>query len=213
MCLELAEIKDIALTTAAFSSVYVGLSGLSAWKRQLQGNNEYTVAKNVLTVLYELREAIDLARNRFQYYNPDLTAEEWDKLDDHQKRWLQISEGYKQRWEKIAVAEQKFKACLIDIETLWGREPLKKVDPLSRLIKDLYFAISEHHLYILKRTFKLSDHDEEEFKKMKIHEKTSFKSLRGDRDEYMDSIESAISDIENMLRPIIKKYHARKFLA
>lgn len=208
MCLELAEIKDVALTMAAISSIYVGISGLNTWKRQLHGNTEYAVAKNALITLYELREAIDLARDRFQYYSPDLSPEEWDKLDDQKKQWLQIFENYKQRREKIAIAEQKFKACLIEMETVWGREFLEKTGSLSELINDLYFAISEHHLYILKQAFKLPL-DEKEFEKMKSHEEISFKSLRGDKDEYMNKLENSISDIENVLRPTIQKYHVR----
>ncbi|MGY6278390.1 hypothetical protein [Methylomonas sp. MgM2] len=207
MCLEITETKDFALTIAAFSSIYVGVSGLSAWKRQLRGNTEYTVAKNALTALYELREAIELARDRFQYCSPDLPLQEWEKLDDQKKQLLQMFENYKQRREKIANAEQKFKACLIEMEAVWGREPLEKIKPLSDLIKDLYFSISEHYLYMFKQTFNRASYNEDEFKEMKIHEKTAFKSFRGDSDEYMDKLESAISNIENILKPTIQEYH------
>ena len=119
MCVELTEIKDIALTLAAFSSIYVGIAGLSAWKRQLQGNTEYVLAKGVLTALYELRGAIDLARNGFQSYYPDLPAEELNKLDPKEKQWLIISNGYRKRWDAITLADAKFKSCLIEVEVVW----------------------------------------------------------------------------------------------
>lgn len=50
--------KDIILAFAAIVASYVGIKGLGTWRRQLKGNAEYELAKNILTAIYELREAI-----------------------------------------------------------------------------------------------------------------------------------------------------------
>lgn len=76
-------VKDIALTLAAFSSIYVGLTGLETWKRQLKGDTEYQLLKNACIALYELRELIK------KVYRPKVkpaTLDESDKKYDIAKQ-------------------------------------------------------------------------------------------------------------------------------
>ncbi len=205
-------IKDIATTFAAIATTCAAIGaiyGLNTWRRQLVANTECAIVKNVLISLYELREAINFVRTRFQYYPPDLTQDDCSKLGAQQKSRLLISENYQKRLEKIAVAEQKFKTSLVDIEIFWGRQPLEKVEPLLNLIKELNFAISEHCRYTLNQTINL-DKNIGEYTQMKTHEKTCFKDFQVDNDEYNEKLENSILNIENVLKPIIQKYHPRK---
>ncbi|MFZ4504671.1 MAG: hypothetical protein ACOYM1_12060 [Methylovulum sp.] len=207
--MELTEIKDIALTLAAFSSIYVGIAGVYAWKRQLQGNTEYVLAKGVLTALYELRGAIDLARNGFQSYYPDLPAEELNKLDPKEKQWLIILNGYRKRWDTITLADAKFKSCLIEVEVVWGRDLITKTKPLSSLMNELFFAMNECCIYDFNRTFNPRVPTDEEFAQFKKSEKILYKSF-DEEDAYMKRLEKVISDIENVLKPHILQYHSVK---
>jgi len=103
-------IKDIALTMAALSSIYVGFAGINAWKRQLRGNNEYLLAKSASIALYELRETIILVRSPF--YHPDVktpSRDELRKFDDQQWKQLDsdiISQEHHKFLKKIKAAEK-----------------------------------------------------------------------------------------------------------
>lgn len=205
----LTYIKDIALTLAASSSIYVGINGLFAWKRQLKGNNEYALAKSVLTALYELRGAIDLARNSFQTYYPDLPAEELNKLEPKEKNRLIISNNYRKRCEVIILAEAKWKSCLIEVEVVWGRDLIAKTESLTKLMNELFFAMQECINYDLCCTINVKKPTGDEFKKYKEHKKILYKSLNED-DEYMNRIKSAVSEIESELKPHILQYHNLK---
>lgn len=205
----LTYIKDIALTLAASSSIYVGIAGVSAWKRQLKGNTEYMLAKSVLTALYELRGAIDLARNGFQSYYPDLPADELNKLEQKEKYWLIISKNYEKRLEIIKLAEAKLKSCLIEVEVVWGRDLIVKAKPLTKLINELFFAMQECINYDLCCTINVKMPTDDEYERYKEHKKILYKSFNED-DEYMNRIECAVSEIESELKPHILQYHNLK---
>ena len=193
-------IKDIALTLAALSSIYVGLKGLSAWGRQLKGNTEYVLAKNMLTAIYKLREAIDYARNPFLYHHPDCPADEWDKLDSKQKEWITFTEGLRKRLDKIVIAESKLKSFLIEAEVVWGVTSKEKIEPLLEMIKQYNFAMSENYNEKLNSIFYNGGINTKEDRKE--HTKILYKPMRNkDDDEYMKKLEKIISDIENVLKP------------
>ena len=55
--------KDIAVALAAITGGFVGIRGLATWQRQLSGNKEYRLAKDILTCVYDIRDTIDTIRN------------------------------------------------------------------------------------------------------------------------------------------------------
>jgi len=57
--------KDLVLMAAAIVASYVGIKGLGSWRRQLRGNAEYQLAKNILAAIYELREAVSNASQAY----------------------------------------------------------------------------------------------------------------------------------------------------
>jgi hypothetical protein len=197
-------IKDFALTIAAVSSVYVGLSGLHAWKRQLHGSNKYILEKNACIALYELREVINLIRS--SNYHPEVkqpTIDELSKYDERQWKQLEsnnYSQARRKCLKKIKVAEKKLKSCLIEIEAVLGVKFSTKIEPISSLINEFSFANSEVWLYTVKQLNGQFSFDEKENHRIKEFNKILYKNP-DDKDEYMEKFEKAISDIRNVLKP------------
>jgi len=202
----IAFVKDFATTLAAFSAIWFGFNGLNTWKRQLQGNNEYVLAKNMLAALYELRGVIDSARNGSQCYYSDLSAEELDKLKQNERQWLIISGTYNKRWDIIKASEAKLQSNLIEAEVIWGKIILEKIKPLTSLIKELLSAMNEVCIDDFNRTFNPSERSEEDRARIKKLKKVLYKDFF-EEDEFMNRLEKIILDIENDLKPHILQYH------
>lgn len=197
-----AFMKDIAMILAAISSIWVGFNGLKTWKLQLQGNTEYVLAKGVLTTLYELREAIDLARSGYIIYYPDLPTEEWNKLNEKEKNWLSILGKHRNRWDTITLAYAKFKTSLIEVEVIWGRDIIAKTKPITSLINELLQSMNESITDELNHTFNPESHSGDDRIKINNRKKIIYKSF-DEEDEYMKKLNKAISDIENYIKPHI----------
>ena len=173
-------IKDIALTMAALSSIYVGFAELSAWKRQLRGNKEYILAKSASIALYELREIIILVRSPF--YHPDVkipNSDELRKFDDQQWKQLEseiILQEHHKCLKKIKAAEKKLKSCLLEIEAILGVCFSKKIEPISNLINELSFAKNEVWLHNAKLRSGFTNFTNKDNDRIKDFEKTLYKN-------------------------------------
>lgn len=197
-------LKDIALIAAAITAIYVGIKGLGTWRRQLRGNTEYTLAKNILTSMYELREAISGVRNPFMMYSsePDLPQEELDELSQKEKEWLALAQAYQKRLEPIPAARAKLKANLLEAEAVWGHDLVAKINPLFRLIKELWLAIQEH-LEARTPTIPYESPGSDIIKKRHAI------LYEGDpeKDDFKNQLEDAIRKVEIELKPHITQYH------
>ncbi|NTU50397.1 MAG: hypothetical protein HGA87_05900, partial [Desulfobulbaceae bacterium] len=139
-------VKDIVLTLAAIVAGYVGIRGLSTWRRQLRGNTEYQLARNVLASVYELREAISSVRNPFMQYSkePDLPADKLKELSQREREWQALAQAYQRRWEPVPKAIAKLDANLLEAEVVWGSEIRAKAAPLNRLAGELLIVLQDH---------------------------------------------------------------------
>ncbi len=92
-------LKDIALIAAAIIAIYVGIKGLGTWRRQLRGNTEYTLAKNVLTAIYELREAISSVRFWISFHSPglDLPEDQGKSMSEKERKWHGLVQLYEKK--------------------------------------------------------------------------------------------------------------------
>lgn len=206
MLLTIASVaKDTILTAAAVVAGYVGLRGLSTWRRQLAGNAEYELAKSALTCLYKLRGVIGVVRNPFASYSqePDLPAEQLKDMDAKQKEWYAYAQMYEKRWIPVVEAKSLLDVLLFEMEAVWGREAVAKFEPLNQIVAELQWAIQDH---LEDRDPRLSrqDYDAEEQKKQRA---VLFRRGSKTPDEYNTRFEAAISDAEAVLKPYVFKHH------
>jgi len=63
----LSIIRDLVVITAALVGIYVGLSGLNTWKRQLTGASRHQLGRRVVRSLRDLKAAVENGRFYFDY--------------------------------------------------------------------------------------------------------------------------------------------------
>lgn len=197
--------KDTILTAAAVVAGYVGLRGLSTWRRQLVGNAEYELSKSALTCLYKLRGVIGVVRNSFASYSqePDLPAEQLKDMDAKQKEWYAYAQMYEKRWAPVVEAKSQLDVLLFEMEAVWGREAVAKFEPLNQIVAELQWAIQDH---LEDRDPRLGrqDYDAEEQKKQRA---VLFRRSPKTPDDYNTRFEAAISNAEAVLKPYVLRHH------
>jgi hypothetical protein len=207
----LENIKDISIIIASLTAACVGIKGLGTWRRQLKGNTEYNLAKNIMTAVYELREAISFVRHPLMEIpaEPNASAEKLKEMDDIQKRWLSTYQTYQKRWEPVRTIRAKLDANLLEAEVIWGKEFILKVQPLTQLVNKLFFSIQqfmEVENPNISNDQKLNDRDIIKELRKRIFYNGDDKD---ENDEYWTSFKTAINEIEKTLKPHIVEYHRK----
>jgi len=207
--MQLLDIKDFAITIAAFSSIYVGISGLKTWKRQLKGNNEYNLAVKAIVSLYELREVVIQVRNPFYQLNVELPAydvlckfdtEQWEQLDSYNIRKQQH-----ELLKMIKIAERNLKSCLTEIDVALGDNLQDKIEPISILINEFIYAKNEVWLYNIQRAKNNTLFNEKDHERIKNLEKITYRDIDDKvKDDFMEKFEIAILGVKNALEFYLK---------
>jgi hypothetical protein len=197
--------KDIAVALAAITGGFVGIRGLATWQRQLSGNPEYRLAKDILTCVYDIRDTIDTIRNPLLSYpnEPDLAKEKLGTLATQQREWHALAQAYERRWRPLQAIVARLETNLIEAEVVWGNRIVDKACILSSLISDLHGAI---HLFVEAR--KPLERDETV---AELFDEKQRLILYGGRkqDEFKNQVNQVVSEIEKELKPRIERSHRR----
>lgn len=125
-------LKDLVILGTAITGAVVAVKGLGTWKRQINGQSNYTLSKNLLVSLFKYRDAIEMVRNPFMSSQemPLPPLDERNEMNSDAIRFYGLFKAYEKRWEKVAGLHSEIYASLIEAEALWG-------DELSAMWKDL----------------------------------------------------------------------------
>lgn len=117
-------LKDFVLLGTAITGSVVAVKGLGTWKRQINGQSNYTLSKNLLVSLFKYRDAIEMVRNPFMSSQemPPPPLEERKEMDPDAIHFYGIYKAYEKRWEKVGSLHSEIYASLIEAEALWGDE-------------------------------------------------------------------------------------------
>jgi hypothetical protein len=200
-----AIVKDIIVAIAAGIAAYVGIRGLNTWRRQLAGNTEYQLARNILTSVYELRDAIIRVRDPFMSYSaePDLSEEKLRSLDRADREWHAMAQAYQKRWDPIPPVMSRLNTNLWEAEAVWpkGKVIATKARELNALLNQLFWAIQTH----LRNT---NPTNREGVRRISILEQQEgMLYARQKDDEFRNKVDAVATEIEKELRPHITKHH------
>src|SRR4026209_2704068 len=125
--------KDIAVAVAAITGGFVGIRGLATWQRQLSGNTEYRLAKDILACVYDIRDTIDTIRNPLVSYPQeiDLPQEKLQTFATRQREWQALAQAYERRWRSLQAIVARLETNLIEAEVVWGNRTVDKACVLS----------------------------------------------------------------------------------
>jgi|GEM_PF-882192 len=197
-------IKDIITGLAAAIAAVVAINGLQTWKKQLKGKTEYELAQRLLRSTYKVRDAFV----NFRYWqvtdNEEFQATKGENIEydlEDSKRYNDIQRAvYSIRWQKIQEAFIDLDSVALEAEAIWGPTVREYVTDLRN-----YATILQHNLEIylewksrmLEQLHPMTDDDRAVLRIM--HE------MPGDKENFFSkAIASAVSKIENFLKPHLK---------
>ena len=198
--------KDIAVAVAAITGGFVGIRGLATWQRQLSGNTEYRLAKDILACVYDIRDSIDTIRNPLVSYPQelDLPQEKLQTFATRQREWQALAQAYERRWRSLQAIVARLETNLIEAEVVWGNRTVDKACVLSSLISDLHCAM---HLYLEAKN--PIERDETAAELFDAKQRSILYGVpKGD--EFKDLVNQAVRAIEQQLKPHMERHHRRR---
>lgn len=200
-------IKDILSIVSTIILIYVGLSGLQTWKRQLKGNVEYDHARELLSAVYKTRDAIRYVRNPFMSSGEHVAAlKESDdpppEIDFRDPELREQAQGlaYEKRWKKINSAVTELDLAAFEAEVLWGTQVRQALRPLRICIADLNWGLNAYF------RMKSKPYDAKRDEKIDniiygLDELLSEDSIETIKNPFSKQIVEAIYEIEDFIRP------------
>jgi len=197
----IAIVKDLILAAAAITGSMVAVKGLSTWRRQLKGQAEYELAKRILKITFQYRDAINRVRHpmMLSYEMPYPPKDQAENMNEEQIRYFGTSKAYQARWDRVTKARETLYPELLESEALWGNDLENLFKVLYKLENKVYIII-EYHL-------KLINTDVPEYRKGPIRdfvkEDILYDTLT-EEDNFRKELYSGIKAIENFLKPHLK---------
>ncbi|MCM2361542.1 hypothetical protein [Pseudomonas sp. SR18] len=117
------------------AAIYFGSQGLSAWRKQLKGSSDHSLAMEALVDLFKFRDALFAARafvflpNAFDFGGSSIS------LEAQVARYVVFSDAMKDKHASVLSAKGRLEAAALGCEAAWGGgvvEPLKRLKELYR---------------------------------------------------------------------------------
>ncbi|HCG7231294.1 TPA: hypothetical protein NJ351_004468 [Vibrio parahaemolyticus] len=195
-----ALIKDIVLGLCALGTFSLAIYGLKSWARELKGKADFEVSRQLIRAVYKFRDEMEYSRS------PMTLAHEFpsdydpmNKTSEYQaKSWSYV---FTNRWKPVIDAVQELEAQGLEAEALWGNEVKQLIQNLrknARLLRVGMQAVVDDEM-----------NGHENFNcnpdlAVKMRNRV-WKPTLDDGDEITDSISSAVKELENYLRPHLKR--------
>ena len=192
-------IKDIVLTIATITTVFVALYGLNKWKAEHKGKAYFDAAKVLLAAIYSVRNNFEIVRSGWldasefpEEYSAKHPSERTSK-DKANANWY----VYKNRLGPLTLAMNELDTALIEGEILWGaevKEQGRKINgSYNRLVRSIKDLVHEEHQGIV-------DRNDEMVKRYRQDVATS----RTSEDELSKQINASINYFEELLSPYVR---------
>jgi len=108
--------------------VWIAYQGLTTWKKQIRGQDEYKLAVEIMESSYDLEERLRYARGRLYSYTIEEAQDKNQQRDIH----------YQKHVEKINFmleANNKLRVLKLRADALWGRANTTELTEILDLIK------------------------------------------------------------------------------
>ncbi len=203
----LSIIKDILLVLTAIIANYIGIRALLSWKKQHRELTEYDIAKKLLKSIYRLKEAVENSRDRYIYFPPRSSSDPEERITETKEKrtWNGLFDYYNQRINQIIKTKSDVRGNLFEAEIIWNKEVRNKVDPLLKMANELINAIDD---YVGAKH--PDTHKDLRDEVIRHNRPLVYSHSNIEKDAYRKNFEQTIEDIEEYLRPKIKKFHNKE---
>jgi|GEM_PF-1875345 len=194
---------------AALFAAGCAFLGLKAWREQLKGSAEYTLAKDMLKAAYGVREAFIHVRNPFirAYEYPENMRDPSGHLKD-EFRAEGTGHVYEERFKVFSKAFRILEDKVLDAQVEWGDDYTTVMPPLRQCRVELMLAL-QSHIEAQKPNFQprsTTKHEKEWERKSVMYNLGE----NSEQDLFTTQINAAIAGFEKRLRPIIGENRANK---
>lgn len=139
-------LKDVVLMLSGVAGATIAFQGLTTWRRQLAGANDYELARRALMSLYLLRDAVKRCRD------PYISPVEYPQLPSGEGAGLRWSEilargeigAYAARWNGIEAARTALDGVLLEAEVLWSSDFRIGIKDADACLRKLKTALRDH---------------------------------------------------------------------
>lgn len=185
-------VSNIITAISATVIAIAAIPGINAWKKQLQGQTKYELARRYLRSVYKVRDAIRNARRPDIPYSEFLTSLEKQGFDteDINNEAKKKRAVYSERWEKVANALLDLSVESLEVEVIWGKTYLEAEKELRI------------HAGKLKLNFEWHLDDRRPFSPERLVEIDSI-IYRKEGDEFDKKLDSILTPIEEGMRKYI----------
>jgi hypothetical protein len=194
--LTLVNFNSLVSSFAYLVAAYVGIKGLSTWKAQLKGDQDYNLAKSLMLNIYKYQEAMTQLRSPAIWASEYPDSDEELNMPQNKRRFKEVSYAYQKRWEKIGEIRPKIFEQTLEGQAIWDDKIRHLIEELLKLENNVIFALSDY--------LRAINPDLNEGSKEKVDGKWMYDSLDDENDIYRKSFREKFKPIENYLKPKLK---------
>lgn len=199
----LGVVRDLIVTGAAGVGAYVALRGLGAWRSQLRGQSEYTLAKRILMLLQKYRDALRATRHPWMEYTLPEDAECQD-LSREQRQYRGLQQAYEDRWGRVKDVRAELYPELLEARVLWGDTIDETLRPVFQLERDLLFAIRDELKVLNPDVSPYEKEDLETADSRRARRARLYDGLDED-DEFSKQTDTVVDQVSAFLGPMLGK--------
>jgi len=196
-------LKDVVVVAAPATGAIVAVKGLSTWRRQLKGQSDYNLAKDVLINLYKYRDALFFVRH------PLMTGTELklpEGVDEKELKYAEIhylrtQTAYQNRWDKVVEVRSKLLTNIVEIEALWEADLALQLKDIFDHEKELMFNIS-CYLGVINPYIPEEDKG---FDRKHLDHQMLYDTLKDESDTFRMAFKKTLTPLEDALRDKLKK--------
>jgi hypothetical protein len=116
----LSILKDVAMTCASVVGIYVALSGLTTWKRQVVGTDRINTVRTAISSLLAYRESVRRIRDLQSAIGdiPIPSESDRENMTGKQNYFIGLSKTYEQRLNDLDIARLNLEIALTEVEVV-----------------------------------------------------------------------------------------------
>jgi len=192
--------KDFVLMAGSSAGVYLAATNLNTWKKQLAGQSDHALARNLLVHLFKYRSAVERVRHPFMSSLEMGIDEELakDGVTFEKAQYAGTVKAYNARWKVLTDEKAELQAYVVEARALWGEEFADKFKVLAPFELDLYQALD---MLVRMQSPNLPAHTKKSLEEQ-YAKKSSALDVSDDpnNDAFMNKFNDKYFEIESLLR-------------
>jgi hypothetical protein len=192
-------IQSLAIIIAAF----VGIYGINSWRREAKWKRKYELAEEVLSLVYEVKENIEMIRSDLTGINEGKTRKKSDKETKEESEIRDTAFATVERANSVNESFKKLQAIKFRFVAVFNQSDSSLIDELIRIRNKL---ISTAHRLADARVIvsKQSNPNNEHYQRIERFEKIIWFDYDKE-DEITTEVNKAVKGIENICKVVIER--------